>query len=136
MVATKYLVDTDWIIFYLRGKEPFVSELKKYQQKGLAISIITVAELYEGVFRSANPKEKEKALKNFIKGVIVLNITKPIVRLFGKKRADLRKKGITVGDFDLFIGCTALKYNLQLLSNNKKHYKYIIDEQNIVSLSF
>jgi len=93
----------------LRGKEPFVSELKKYQQKGLAVSIITVAELYEGVFRSGDPKEKEKALMNFLKSITVLNITKPVVRLFGKKRADLRKKGITVGDFDLYYRLYSIK---------------------------
>lgn len=64
MVAAKYLADTDWIIFYLRGKEPFVSELKKCQQKGLAVSIITVAELYEGVFRSVDPRIQQALLFN------------------------------------------------------------------------
>lgn len=52
MVMAKYLVDTNWAVFYLWGKEPFVTTLKEYRQKGLAIMVVTIAELYEGVFRS------------------------------------------------------------------------------------
>ncbi|HHW40157.1 MAG TPA: type II toxin-antitoxin system VapC family toxin [Syntrophomonadaceae bacterium] len=56
MIA-KYLVDTDWAVYYLRGKEPFVTKLQEYLPHGLGLSIITVAELYEGIFRSTRPDD-------------------------------------------------------------------------------
>jgi Predicted nucleic acid-binding protein, contains PIN domain len=51
----KYLLDTSWVIHYLRGKEKVVKKLLSLRTEGLAASIITLAELYEGVFRSINP---------------------------------------------------------------------------------
>lgn len=56
----KYLEDTDWAVYYLRGREPYVTGLKEYRKRGLSISVISLAELYEGVFRAAKPQEREK----------------------------------------------------------------------------
>ncbi|PRR70508.1 type II toxin-antitoxin system VapC family toxin [Neomoorella humiferrea] len=134
MVMAKYLVDTDWAVFYLRGKEPFVTTLKEYRQKGLAISVVTIAELYEGVFRSAKPEEKERSLRDFLKGISIINVSPPIAHLFGQRRAELHKQGLTISDFDLLIGCTAIFFNLTLLTNNKKHYEKIPGLTEIITL--
>ncbi len=133
MIA-KYLVDTDWAVYYLRGKEPFVTKLQEYLPHGLGLSIITVAELYEGIFRSTRPDDKEKALLRFLQGFTILDISQPIARMFGQKRAFLRKKGLTVSDFDLLIACTARTYNLLLLTNNRRHYEKVLDPNLIISL--
>ncbi|HUW65529.1 MAG TPA: type II toxin-antitoxin system VapC family toxin [Spirochaetia bacterium] len=101
MVTEKYLIDSDWAIFYLRGKEPFVSALKEYRQQGLAISVVSIAELYEGIFRSPDPEGKEHALTSFLRGLSVIDVSAPVARLFGQRRAELRMKSFTVGDFDL-----------------------------------
>jgi len=34
----------------------------------------------------------------------------------------MRKHGQIMGDFDLLIAATALKHNLKLLTNNRKHF--------------
>jgi tRNA(fMet)-specific endonuclease VapC len=125
VVSPKYLVDTDWVIFYLRGKEPFVSTLKEYHKDGLAISVVSLAELYEGVYRSDNRISREKGLKDFLTGVEILGVDRHIARLFGKHRADLRRQGLPLADFDILIGCTALHHNLVLLTNNRRHYERI-----------
>ena len=54
-----YLVDTDWIIHYLSGVESIVEKLQALQKEGLAVSIISLAELYEGIYSerpSSGPK--------------------------------------------------------------------------------
>lgn len=45
-----YLVDTDWVIHYLHGHPGITKRLQDLQSQGLGISIICVAELYEGVY--------------------------------------------------------------------------------------
>jgi predicted nucleic acid-binding protein len=46
----QYLVDTDWVIDYLNDREDIVQRLQELQHRaGLALSIISLAELYEGV---------------------------------------------------------------------------------------
>ena len=39
--------------------------------------------------------------------------------------ADLREKGITIGDADILIAAIVIKNNGKLISNNMKHYKDI-----------
>jgi tRNA(fMet)-specific endonuclease VapC len=43
----RYLVDTDWIIDHLRGKVVVKEKLKEYRPSGIAVSIVSLAELYE-----------------------------------------------------------------------------------------
>jgi len=118
-----YLIDTDWIIHYLVGNEKIVKKLLSLKEEGLAISIISLAELYEGIYYSTDPIGNERALKNFLTGVTILGIEEEICKIFGKERGRLRKKGRIVGDFDLLIASTCLYYHLILLTNNTKHYE-------------
>lgn len=121
----RYLVDTDWAVYYLRGKEPYVSGLKEYRKRGLSISVVSLAELYEGVFRAAEPQEREKTLQDFLAGLTVVDVTREVARTFGRLRAWLRSQGVTVPDLDLMIGSTAVCYDLVLLTDNRRHYEKI-----------
>jgi Predicted nucleic acid-binding protein, contains PIN domain len=107
----KYLIETTWAVNYLRGKE-----------EGLAISIITLAELYEGVFGSPYPDLTESHLKNFLTGISVLGMNEETCKVFGRERATLHKKGTPIGGLDLLIASTCLHYELILLTDNIKHF--------------
>lgn len=131
----KYLLDSDWAIYYLRGKEPFVKTIDSYRQEGIAISVVSVAELYEGVFWSSKPYEKEIVLLDFLEGFTTINLSRPISRLFGKKRAELRGKGLTINNFDLLIACTAEYHKLAILTNNIKHFEKVPGIGEIISLT-
>ncbi|NQE52023.1 hypothetical protein C5S29_00420, partial [ANME-1 cluster archaeon GoMg3.2] len=74
LLSNYYLVDTDWIIHGLHGKEKEVTKLLELKKEGLAISVISLAELYEGVYGSADPVSNERVLKDFLTGVTVLEI--------------------------------------------------------------
>lgn len=119
-----YLIDTDWIIEYLRGNRKIVSILQKLFDEGLFVSIISVAELYEGVYASTSPKHK-MALDDFLSGVVVLGVDLNVCETFGKLRHELRKRGEVIGDFDLLIAATALSNDLTILTNNVKHFKRV-----------
>lgn len=62
----RYLIDTDWIIEYLKGNDKITGFLVEKFEEGLAISIISLAELYDGVFSSRDPKRHEQALRDFV----------------------------------------------------------------------
>lgn len=122
-----YLVDTDWIIDYLSGIEETIDKLSELRARGIGISIISLAELYEGVYYSIDPAASEKGLKDFLEEIPVLGIGEEICKLFGKERGRLRKEGKIIGDFDLMIAATCLIHDLILLSNNRKHYERVKD---------
>lgn len=91
-----YLVDTDWAIQYLRGDAGIVGRLEELKPEGLGLSVISLAELYEGVFSSRDPRASEEGLNNFLRRVVLIGIDEEICRLFGRERGRLRAgRGLT-----------------------------------------
>jgi tRNA(fMet)-specific endonuclease VapC len=116
------LVDTDWAIEYLKGRPAVVERLDAARQKGLGISIISLAELHEGVYYSKDPQRSEAGLRKFLSGIEVIGLDEEICRVFGQQRGRLRKEGRLVGDFDTLIAATCLHYDLTLFTNNRRHF--------------
>jgi predicted nucleic acid-binding protein len=78
--------------------------------------VISVAELYEGIFRAIDPEAAEQVLRNFLSEVTVLPVDEEIGRVFGQERARLRQVGLIMSDLDLLIAATALHNDLTLLT--------------------
>jgi tRNA(fMet)-specific endonuclease VapC len=129
----KYLIDTDWIIDHLRGKEEMRNKLKEFKPSGIAVSIISLAELYEGVYYSKNQEKSQKQLETLLTQFSLLEVDKETCKIFGKERGRLRKAGKIICDFDLLIASTALSHNLTILSNNSKHFERL-EGLNIISV--
>ena len=131
----KYLIDTDWVINHLKGENTVVKKLEELAPEGVAISAISLAELYEGVYYSRDPIKSQKLLDEFLAPDLkMLNVDQEICKVFGKERGRLRQQKKLISDFDLLIASTCLYYNLTLLSNNLKHYE-MVKGLNILSLS-
>jgi tRNA(fMet)-specific endonuclease VapC len=128
----RYLVDTDWVIHYLNGHREIVARVQDLSPD-IALSVISLAELYEGVFYSRDPQKSEEALQDFLHGIELVGIDDEITRVFGRERGRLRAAGKTVGDFDLLIGATALRHGLTVLTNNRRHFE-LIEKLQVVSL--
>ena len=121
----QYLVDTDWVIDNLHGRQPVVNRLSELSADGLGLSVVSLAELYEGVFHSTQPQAEELGLREFLPSVEILPLDDEVCRIFGRERGRLRASGNLIGDLDLLIGCTALRYGLTILSNNRRHFERI-----------
>ena len=121
-MTLRYLIDTDWAIHYLNGHPQIVQRLKNLRNQGLGISVVSLAELYEGIYYSADPEGSEKGLADLLGELAIVGIDKETCRAFGKERGRLRAAGRMIGDFDLLIGATALQHNLTLLTNNRGHF--------------
>jgi tRNA(fMet)-specific endonuclease VapC len=80
-VSLRYLLDTDWVIDHFNGVEAVTRRLEEFRPAGLALSVISLAELYEGVHYD-------------------------VCDLFGRERGKLRQRGRLIGDFDLLIAAT------------------------------
>ena len=121
-----FLIDTDWTIDYLNGAEYVRDRLNDLSISGLGISVVSVAELYEGVLYSRNMEDDHAALSLFLENeVIVLGVDMEICRIFGRERGRLRRQGQMIGDMDLLIASTCLRHNLTLLSNNRRHFESV-----------
>jgi len=62
----KYLIDSDWIIDHMKGEDRIVRKLEVLAPEGMAISVITLAEIYEGVYHSKDPAKSQQLLDDFL----------------------------------------------------------------------
>jgi len=121
-----YLIDTDWIIDHFNKIEKVTRKLEELAPQGLALSIVSLAELYEGIYYSRDPVLSEEALKRFLApNLVILGIDERIYRIFGKERGRLRWQGRIIGDFELLIASTCLYHNLTLFTNNARHFEAV-----------
>lgn len=122
MSSLSFLIDTDWVIDHLNAVAEVTRRLQELEPQGLALSIISAAELWEGGYFSRDQKRSQMMLEAFLSGVTVLNLDEEVCKRFGHLRGSMRKRGQITGDFDLLIAATALRHNLTLLTNNRKHF--------------
>ena len=120
-----YLIDTDWIVDYLKGKEPAVPILESLAQRGSAISLITYGEIYEGIYYGKEHERHEKGFTGLLQIVDVLRLNQPILQEFAHLRGALRAQGQLIGDFDILIAATALQHDLVLVTHNLRHFSRI-----------
>jgi len=128
-----YLVDTDWIIDHLNKRIIVTQKLKEFRPDGIALSIISLAELYEGVHYSKDPLKSQEMLESLSEEFPVLPIDEDICKVFGKERGRLRQEKKAVSDFDLLIASTCLRWDLTLLTNNRRHFE-LVKGLNIISV--
>ncbi|WP_315329509.1 PIN domain-containing protein [Treponema socranskii] len=120
-----YLIDTDIIIFALRGDKTVLAKFEENKNIPISISMITYAELVFGAKRSQN--ERTNMLKvNRIREIYpVEELNIGIMELFADIKANMYTKAMRIEDLDLFIAATAIYNDLTLVTNNTKHFKNI-----------
>jgi tRNA(fMet)-specific endonuclease VapC len=122
-----YLVDSDWVAEYLKGRATAVNLLDSLFEEDLAISIITFGEIYEGIYYGTDPQNNELVFRSFLRGVRVLGINRTIARRFALIRGKLRAEGHIIPQPDILIAATALQYDLTLLTRNVRDFERIPD---------
>lgn len=109
----KYLVDSDIIIWYLKGGEKEAELLEKLSKNGdLFFSVVTITEVRVGL-----TKQAAKVI-NQLKNIFVpLQITPEIAELAGAYK---QKYKLDIAD--MLIAATARTHDLILVTYNKKHF--------------
>jgi tRNA(fMet)-specific endonuclease VapC len=122
----KYLLDTDTCIYFFNGDQRIIEKIRQTNKQNLYTSILNIAELKFGAYNSKKRKKNLLQLELFNQRInIISELSDEIITLFAKTKADLRKKGKTIGDFDLLIATFAIENNLTLVTNNISHFKNI-----------
>ena len=119
------MLDTDTLIYFLKGHQMVVDNFKAHADVPKAISAVTYGELIYGARKSERVAENLAKIHRLSELFPIIDITRAVMDSFGEIKASLSSTGITVDDFDLLIGCTALTLNYGVVTNNQKHYQKI-----------
>ncbi|MEH2356184.1 type II toxin-antitoxin system VapC family toxin [Nostoc sp.] len=124
-----YLLDTDTCIYWLNGRQSVRDKLLAVGWDEVCICVITAAELYYGAYNSNRVSENLSNAEEFIQNLPVLPLSDPALRKYGELKAELRRIGQTIAEFDLLIASVAVAENYTLVTNNTRHYSRISNLQ-------
>lgn len=118
------VLDTSIIIAHLREKtkNSLLRRLAIKHKNQMAISVITLQELYEG--QSTRDKIKENYMLSILTPLKILPYTEEVAKLAGV----LARDNQTLADLaDLAIAATAMVYKTPLATLNTKHFSSLKD---------
>lgn len=120
-----YLLDTDILIYSLKGHAQVLEQFRRHATDPKAISVISYGELVFGAHGSQRVTENLAKVYRLKEIFPLIDLTPAIMDTFGALKAQLRKNGTPVDDFDLLIGATALAIGYCVVTNNQRHYARI-----------
>ena len=120
-----YILDTDTCIFILRRSSPALLErIQAAPLREQAMSVVTLAELLYGVQVSAKTKKKanQEGVDALVRHLAVLEWPAEAAAHYAEIRADLKRKGQSIGANDLMIAAHARSIGATVVTNNVKDF--------------
>lgn len=119
-----YLLDTNVLIHAVRGRPPAVrARLQQESPDDVGISSVTVAELWYGAEKSADPERKREAWTTVLAPFQVVAFDRGAAEQHGRIRYLLRRRPI--GERDLLIASIALADDLMLVTHNVTEFSRV-----------
>jgi len=141
MSGERYMLDTDILVFMLRGlKLPDAKNERRVQAERIRkrieqklragsmiyISTVTVCELEYGATKADDPGKERRALYKILAPFELLGCdAMKMPRLYGEIRRNLEESGKPIGSMDLLIAAHALAAGAILVSNNVKEFSKV-----------
>jgi tRNA(fMet)-specific endonuclease VapC len=120
-----YLIDTDIIIYSIKGNPKVRQRIAEKETIPKAISIITYGELLYGAKKSSQAEKNSAIIYRLAEIFPIVGISRSVIEAFADVKVALERKGEKISDMDLLIASTALSLNYTLVSNNVRHYERI-----------
>ena len=123
----KYILDSDILIYFLKGKRDVVEKIISMPKNNLYITIINYTELLYGIYHSNRINENKEKILPFLDNFEILPFDKKSSEIFAQLKAKLKKQGNIIADMDLMIASIAVSNKAILYTNNLKHFERIKD---------
>ena len=118
------LIDTDVLIWYMRGNEKAYKKIEK--ENNFFISVVTYMELVQGMRNKVELNSLRQSLHKWNTKVLYISEDISAKAMFYVEQHYLSH---SLQLADALIGATAIAYGQPILTGNDKHYKMIKDLQ-------
>ncbi|WP_341790283.1 type II toxin-antitoxin system tRNA(fMet)-specific endonuclease VapC [Rickettsia endosymbiont of Polydrusus tereticollis] len=121
------MLDTNICVYAINQQPEFYYKKLELLEKDniIAISSIVLAELQYGVANSKRKEQNQIKLNIFLSKLEVIDFSAKCAFYYGELRAELKKKGIIIGNNDLLIASHALCEQAILITNNISEFKRV-----------
>jgi tRNA(fMet)-specific endonuclease VapC len=121
----KYLLDTNIVIYVIKRRPMEVMGVFNENAGRMAVSAITLSELYHGAENSAKVAQNLAVIEEFASLLEVLPYSAKASQQHGAIRAELEKAGRPIGANDLHIAAHARSEGLTLVTNNLGEFERV-----------
>ena len=118
----KYLLDTNIVIYVIKRRPIEVLGVFNEHAGRMAMSAITLSELYHGAEKSAKVSQNLEVIEEFSSLLEVLPYTGKVSAHYGSIRSALEKAGQPIGVNDLHIAAHARSEGLVVVTNNVSEF--------------
>jgi tRNA(fMet)-specific endonuclease VapC len=118
----KYLLDTNIVIYVIKRRPIEVLGLFNEHAGRMAMSAITLSELYHGAEKSVKVSQNLEVIEEFSSLLEVLPYTGKASAHYGSIRSALEKAGQPIGVNDLHIAAHARSEGLVVVTNNVSEF--------------
>ncbi|MCK6419389.1 MAG: type II toxin-antitoxin system VapC family toxin [Aquabacterium sp.] len=121
----KFMLDTNIVIYVIKRRPIEVMGIFNENAGRMAISAITLSELFYGAEKSAKVAQNLAVVEEFASLLEVLPYTAKASQHYGAIRSALEKVGRTIGVNDLHIAAHARSEGLTLVTNNLGEFERV-----------
>ena len=122
----KYMLDTNICIYSIKHRpEKVFRKLQTIDPKEVCISSVTYAELVHGVEKSACVEKNRLALSLLLANIAIFDFDVAAANQYGKIRAELERKGTSIGPLDMMIAGHAVSRGCRIVTNNVKEFSKV-----------
>ena len=125
MSDAKIVLDTNIVSYLMRGGPLANAYAPHVQGKLLAISFITVGEMYFGAEKAKWGERKRQMLETTLRNFVVIPYDHEIASKYGEIVADRQRKGDQISIHDAWIAACAVRHGVPLVTHNSKHFQGI-----------
>jgi tRNA(fMet)-specific endonuclease VapC len=124
-----YLFDTNAVIHLMKLRDPLATRVRQIGPSAIAVSTITLAELWFGAARSQRPQRSRADQDLALAPFRVLDFDASAADRYASVRAELTARGRPMGDRDLMIAAIALANHLTVVTSNVAEFARVPELQ-------
>ena len=125
MSDSKIVLDTCVVSYLMKGNLLAQAYLPHIQGRLLAISFITVGELYFGAENARWGDKKRWQLETALRNFVVIPYDHEIARCYGRLVAERKRNGRPIDPNDAWIAACTLRHGVPLVTHNDRHFEGI-----------
>ena len=119
------MLDTNIVIYVIKRRPIEVLDIFNRHVGQMCISSITLAELLHGAEKSARIEHNLAVVEDFVSRLSVMKYDTKAASQYGDIRANLERKGTSIGVNDLHIAGHARSQALTLVTNNIAEFERV-----------
>jgi len=118
------LLDTNTLIYYIRGVEGVVRRFQATPRRELRIPSIVAYEVEYGAFKAGSARRREMT-KQLLRVVAQIPFDEAAASETARIRIELEHRGAFIGPLDLMIAGTAMSRGATLVTNNTREFSRV-----------